>query len=74
MSVARVPEATPHSGEILPALQLIEAGVGRPPDTGALLPPFPLHELIVNQDVLSELDGVQQLSDLVNYLLKEEPR
>lgn len=33
---------------------------------------LPLHELVINQSVLSELDGIQQLSDFVNYLLKGE--
>ena len=59
-------------GKTLPALQLIQAGVGRSPDAGALLPSLPLHELVINQSVLSELDGIQQLSDFVNYLLKGE--
>lgn len=62
---------TPHC-RISPALQLVQASVGRPPNTGALLSPLPLHQLVIDQSVLRELDGVQQLSDFVNYLLKGE--
>lgn len=60
------------SRKLLPALQLIQAGIGRPPNAGTLLSSLPLHELIINERVLSELDGIQQLSDFVNYLLKGE--
>ena len=61
-----------HPGNLSPALKLIQAGVGRSPNTGTLLSPLPLHKLIINQSVLGELDGIQQLSDFVNYLLTGE--
>lgn len=56
----------------LPALQLIEAGVGGPPDAGALLPALPLHQLVVDQGLLGQLGGIQHLDDLVNDFLQGE--
>lgn len=53
------------TGPRSPALQLVEAGVGGPPDAGALLPPLPLHQLVVDQGLLGQLGGIQHLDYFV---------
>ena len=57
---------------VLPILQLIQASIGGPPNTGTLLSPLPLHQLIVNQGFLGKFGGIQQLYYFENDFLKGE--
>lgn len=57
---------------VLPILQLIQASIGGPPNTGTLLSPLPLHQFIINQGFLGKFGGIQQLYYFKNDFLKGE--